>query len=41
MEGELYDAGRYALNVPSFANVAENIVYDYIQTQAGLIFDYE
>ena len=41
VEGELYDAGRDALNVPSFANVAENIVNDYIQTQAGLIFDYE
>lgn len=41
VEGEPYDAGAGALSVPSFANVAEDIAYNYIQTQAGMIFDYE
>ena len=41
VEGEAYDAGEGALNVPSFANVADDIIYDYIQTQSNLIFDFE
>ena len=41
VEGEKYDPGAGALSVPSFANVADEIVNNYIQTQAGMIFDYE
>lgn len=41
VEGEPYDPGAGTLSVPSFANVADDIVDNYIQTQAGLIFDYE
>ena len=41
VEGEPYDPGAGTLSVPSFANVADDIVNGYIQTQAGLIFDYE
>ena len=41
VEGEPYDPGQGALSVPSFANVADEIANDYIQTQANLIFDYE
>lgn len=41
VEGEAYDAGEGALNVPSFANVADDIIYDYIQTQSRMIFDFE
>lgn len=41
VEGEPYDPGEGTLSVPSFANVADEIVNDYIQTQAGMIFDYE
>ena len=41
VEGEPYDPGEGALSVPSFANVAEDIVYDYIQTQSNMIFDFE
>ena len=41
VEGEPYDPGQGALSVPSFANVADEIVNDYIQTQANIIFDYE
>lgn len=41
VEGEPYDAGDDALSVPSFANVADDIVYNYIQTQSDMIFDYE
>ncbi len=36
-----YDAGNGALNVPSFANVADDIVYNYIETQSDMLFDYE
>lgn len=39
VDGQKYDAGD--LGVPSFMNIAENIVDDYIQTQANAIFDDE
>ena len=41
VEGEPYDPGQGTLSVPSFANVADEIVNDYIQTQANLIFNYD
>ena len=41
VEGEPYDPGQGTLSVPSFANVADEIVNDYIQTQANMIFAYE
>ena len=41
VEGERYDPGTGTLDVPTFANVADDIVYDYIQTQSNMIFDYE
>lgn len=41
VEGEPYDPGQGALSVPSFANVADEIANDYIQTQANLIFNYD
>ena len=37
VEGEKYDPGEGTLNVPTFANVADTIVYDYIQTQSVMI----
>ncbi len=39
VDGAKYDAGD--LGVPSFMNVADSIVYDYIQTQSAMIFDFE
>ena len=39
VDGAKYDAGD--LGVPSFMNVADRIVYDYIQTQSAMIFDFE
>ena len=41
VEGEKYDPGKGALAVPSFANVADDIVYDSIQTQSDMLFDFE
>ena len=41
VEGEPYDPGEGTLAVPSFANVADEIVNDYIQTQSNLLFDFE
>ena len=41
VEGEPYDPGQGTLSVPSFANVADEIANDYIQTQANLIFNYD
>lgn len=41
VEGEPYDPGEGTLSVPSFANVADEIANDYIQTQANMIFAYE
>lgn len=37
VEGEKYDPGTGTLSVPTFANVADTIVYDYIQTQSAMI----
>lgn len=37
VEGEKFDPGEGTLNVPTFANVADTIVYDYIQTQSAMI----
>ena len=37
VDGQKYDAGD--LGVPSFMNVADAIVNDYIQTQANALFD--
>ena len=39
VDGQRYDAGD--LGVPTFMNVADSIVYDYIQTQSAMIFDFE
>ena len=41
VEGEPYDPGQGTLSVPSFANVADEIANDYIQTQANMIFSYD
>ena len=41
VEGEKYDPGTGTLSVPTFANVADEIVNDYIQTQSNMIFDFE
>ena len=41
VDGEKYDAEQGELGVPSFMNVADTIVYDYIQTQSAMIFDFE
>ena len=38
VEGEKYDPGENTLNVPTFANVAGEIVNTYIQTQSDMIF---
>ena len=37
VEGEKFDPGRGTLSVPTFANVADTIVYDYIQTQSAML----
>lgn len=39
IEGEPFDPGEDTLSVPTFANVADTIVYDYIQTQSAMILD--
>lgn len=41
VDGERYDPGESTLAVPTFVNVADDIVYDYIQTQSAMIFDFE
>ena len=41
VDGKKYDASAGELGVPSFMNVADSIVYDYIQTQSAMIFDFE
>ena len=33
--------GKGVLEIPTYANEADDIVYDYIQTQSDLIFDFE
>ena len=39
VDGQKYDAAQGELGVPSFMNIADNIVYDYIQTQANALFE--
>ena len=41
VDGVKYDAAQGELGIPSFMNIADSIVYDYIQTQSTLLFDYE
>ena len=41
VDGQPYDAAQGELGVPSFMNIADSIVYDYIQTQSNALFDYE
>ena len=41
VDGRRYDADEAELGVPTFMNVADSIVYDYIQTQSAMIFDFE
>lgn len=41
VDGEPYDPGADTLALPACANVAEDIVSDYIQTQSSLIFEFE
>ena len=41
VDGELYDPGVSTMSIPTFVNVADDIVYDYIQTQSAMIFDFE
>jgi len=41
VDGEKYDAEEGELGIPTFMNVADTIVYDYIQTQSAMIFDFE
>lgn len=41
VDGQRYDAAQGELGVPSFMNIADSIVYDYIQTQSNALFDDE
>ena len=41
VDGQLYDPGESTLAVPTFVNVADDIIYDYIQTQSALLFDFD
>jgi len=41
VEGERWDTGEGTLTTPTFSNVAGDIEYDYIQTQASAIFEDE
>lgn len=41
VDGEKYDAAEGELGIPTFMNVADAIVYDYIQTQSAMLFDFE
>lgn len=41
VDGKKYDATQGELGVPTFMNVADSIVYDYIQTQSAMLFDFE
>ena len=41
VEGEKWDTGEGTLATPTFANIAGDIEYDYIQTQANAIFESE
>ena len=39
VDGEKYDLSQSELGIPSFMNIADSIVYDYIQTQSSALFD--
>lgn len=41
VDGQKYDVEKGELVVPSFMNIADAIVYDYIQTQSSAIFEEE
>jgi len=41
VDGRKYDATAGELGVPSFMNMADSIVYDYIQTQSDMLFDFD
>ena len=41
VDGKKYDASAGELGVPSFMNIADSIVYDYIQTQSARLFDFD
>lgn len=41
VEGEKWDTGEGTLTTPTFSNIAGDIEYDYIQTQANIIFGNE
>lgn len=41
VDGQKFDTAQGELGVPSFMNIADSIVYDYIQTQSNALFDYE
>ena len=41
VEGEKWDTGEGTLTTPTFSNIAGDIEYDYIQTQANAIFESE
>lgn len=41
VEGEPYDPGTATLAVPTFMNIADDIVSTYIQSQTALIFDFD
>lgn len=41
VDGEAYDTDAGELGIPTFMNVADTIVYDYIQTQSAMLFDFE
>lgn len=41
VDGEPYDTGAETLSVPTYVNVADDLVYDYVQTQSALLFDFE
>ena len=41
VDGEAYDPGADTLALPACANVAEDIVDHYLQTQSSLIFEFE
>ena len=39
VDGQKYDATPGELGIPSFMNIADSIVYDYIQTQSNALFE--
>jgi len=41
IDGEPYDPGQNTLAMPACANIAEDIIYDHIQSQSAMIFNFE